>query len=80
MLTRKDYVAIAAGIADTMKTIRADVEAGLGGNIEADAVAMMIGDNLADYFAIDNPNFDRQRFLKAADLLDPIPSELFRVT
>jgi hypothetical protein len=78
-MTRKDFEAVAAGIADTMATIRADVDSGNGPAIEPDAVAMMIGDSLADYFATVNPRFDRARFLAAADLNDPIPSEAFHV-
>ena len=76
-MSRKDYQAIAAVLAETMATIRADVEAGNGADIEADAVVYMIGDGLAAYFAQDNPAFDRARFDKAADLNDPIPSEAF---
>lgn len=76
-MTRKDYKAIAAAIAETMAQIRSDVDAGLGGNIEADAVAMGIGEGIAAYCERDNPRFDKQRFLAAADLLDPIPSERF---
>lgn len=78
-MSRKDYVAVAAVIADTMSTIRADVEAGNGPDIEPDAVAMSIGHGLADIFAKDNPRFDRERFMAASDLNDPIPSEAFHV-
>jgi hypothetical protein len=76
-MSRKDYEAIAAVIAETMSTIRADVGAGSGPDIEADAVAMLIGEGIASYFAKENPRFDRAKFLTAADLDDPIPSESF---
>jgi hypothetical protein len=72
-----DYDAIAAVIAQTMTMIRDDVARGLGPNIEADAIAMDIGDNLARYFKSIDPAFDSAAFLSAADLLDPIPSEAF---
>jgi hypothetical protein len=78
-MSRKDYQAIAAVIADTMATIRADVAMGNGPDIEPDAVAMSIGHGIADYFAKDNPHFDRERFMAAADLNDPIPSDAFHV-
>lgn len=80
MLTRKDYEAIAAGIADVMATIRRDVEDGRGHLIEADAVALGIAENLARYFAQDNERFDRARFMTACDLDDLIPSEAFHTT
>lgn len=76
-MSRKDYVAIAAVIADTMASIRDDVKMGNGPDIEADAVALSIGYGIAAYFTKDNPRFDRERFFAAADLNDPIPSEAF---
>jgi len=77
-MTKKDYEAIAAGIAEVMSQIRLDVDAGWGHLIEADAVAIGIADNLAHYFAKDNPHFDKEEFLAASDVVNLIPSESFR--
>ena len=56
-MTRKDYVAVAARIRNI-----------LDGN-SANGVVLgvsMTAKALADVFALDNPRFDRERFLKAA--------------
>lgn len=57
MLTRKDYKAIA-------EIIKANT------NNECAAGAYNIGLELADYFAKDNPRFDKDKFLKACGLED----------
>jgi hypothetical protein len=76
-MTRKDYVAVAAAIHEVMTTIRADIAAGNGPDIEADAVALNIGYGLAAVFAADNPRFDRERFFTACDFDEAIPSEAY---
>ena len=53
-MTRKDYVLIA----DTLARFTADG----GDTIERDAIAY----DLADALALDNPRFDRRRFLVAS--------------
>lgn len=77
MLTKKDYVVIAEIISSTTlttmrssnKTIqeasmaqRACMRAGV------EATTSRISRNLADYFAQDNPRFDRSRFMQACGL------------
>lgn len=61
MLTRKDYKAIAAILAN-----QRDTQIGLGNlGIPLEVVADVASD-LADYMAQDNPNFDEQKFLDAS--------------
>lgn len=55
-MTRKDYVAIAAGI-------RAEVEA--GPNKNGSTALQRVAERIAEVMAQDNPRFDRARFLKA---------------
>ena len=57
-MSRKDYVAIAAAI-------RAEYEAVADGPALR-RVVEQTADRIADVFAADNPNFDRERFLRAA--------------
>lgn len=67
----------AAVLADVMRMIRADVELGVGGNIEADAVVLNVADGLAERFAGEEPGFDKEAFLAACDLDELIPQERF---
>ena len=60
MLSRKDYKAIAEIIANRFIDI-ADTAAGFAVRNNIDIIAR----KLADYFAADNPRFDRDRFMKA---------------
>ena len=56
MMTRKDYVAIAALIKHQRESAeRDDIQLGVE----------YIADSLAHFFKTDNPRFDRERFLKA---------------
>ena len=66
MMTRKNFEAIAAIVKD-------EVEATLPLSDPATIVGAAYGieelaKSLADYFASDNPNFDRRRFLTACGL------------
>lgn len=67
---------ISSIVRSAMASVRADVAAGRGPEIEPDAVAMHIAYGLADLFSYDR-KFNRQAFLAACDVLDPIPSEAF---
>jgi hypothetical protein len=77
-MEQQDYNAVAAILRETMATIRSDVELGLGAEIEADGPVLIIGEGLARYFSQIDPSFDRAAFERAADLLNPIPSEAFQ--
>ena len=61
MMTRKQFEAVAALIADKKDfgngTI--DYDAGM------ERMRLLVAEDLADYFADENPNFDRKRFLTA---------------
>lgn len=65
-MSRKDYVAVAEVLRETLATIREDESNGLGENIEPDAVVMNVAYGLARVYEADNPNFDRDRFINAA--------------
>jgi hypothetical protein len=68
-LSKKDYEAV-AGIVKRAREVAAnkaihEPNAWVGGaNIMSKAIAL----GVADYFAADNPRFDRVRFLKACGL------------
>ena len=62
MMSRKDFEAIAAVLADT----ETDFAYGDG---TAEWARDDIAERLADHFATVNPNFDRNRFLTASDAL-----------
>lgn len=68
---------IADAIADAMQTIREDVKAGRGADIEADAVLCTVEGNLLSVFSRLYPDFDKREFSRACDLIDLIPSEAF---
>lgn len=53
-MTRKDYVLIAAAIAEVASYSRGHA-----------FFARSVAENLADSFQADNPSFDRERFLQA---------------
>ena len=57
-MTRKHFVAIAAILANTRKTI---------GGVQAIDAIDSIQDQLADFLATQNGNFDRGRFNRAAE-------------
>lgn len=66
MMTRKNFEAIAA----IVKSNIPNAGTGTGYMFDENAAgqtyaAENIADELADYFATENPNFNRQRFLKA---------------
>ncbi len=66
MVTRKDYKAIAEIIeVNTEKHKQQGT-----GSLLCDTVRKSIALELADYFATDNPKFDRQKFLNACGLED----------
>ena len=63
MMTKKHFIAIAEIMTDAAYGLdrdTADVFPTSGKEMHADIVG-----RLSDYFADDNPNFDRDRFLKA---------------
>ena len=60
-MTRKDYIAIAAALNDTLLIDCPSVEF-LNG---AKAAAISASGRIADVLARDNPRFDRERFLTA---------------
>lgn len=74
MLTKKDFKAVAK-IFDSMKipeenfeAISSEYEFGL---LHGMALARdEIGNRLADYFATQNPRFDRERFMQACGLTE----------
>lgn len=62
MMSRKDYVEVAAGLAKVLDTYQ-------GRSEFHDSVRVAVGvvaDELADRFSLDNPRFDRDQFLGAA--------------
>ena len=59
-LSRKHYCAVAAILKDSATTEFAAVFP-----VSAEEMRGTIISNMADYFASDNPNFDRARFLTA---------------
>jgi len=68
MLTKKDFMMIATTIASHHDTIEAcDGDFYEGGRYDA---ANNIAWKLADYFATQNPRFDRSRFMKACGLTE----------
>ena len=60
-MTRKDYVAIAASIQATRKYFTPD-------SIEEQAAVDLVAKRIANTMEIDNPRFDRSRFLKACGI------------
>lgn len=69
-MSRKDYVAIAAAFRDSLGIYEGYAEYGveLDGDPQGHVLdALTVAANkIADVLANDNPNFDRERFLKAA--------------
>ena len=68
-LSRKHFEAVAR----ILESNNAPVEDSTPGFIEGweagrEAMRRDVANDLADYFATENPNFDRQRFLKACGL------------
>lgn len=61
MFTRQHYKAIAAIIKDCIEKHKS----GGFGSLLCDEVRKSLTSELADYFASDNPRFDRQKFLEA---------------
>jgi len=59
MMTRKDYVAIAAALKDARRPFDGDFGDGFAEGVDNAAV------ELAKVLAKDNPRFDRARFLNA---------------
>ena len=57
MLTKKHFIAVAKILRDRDLATE---------NLTQACVVMDIREDLADYFASDNPNFDRSRFIDAA--------------
>lgn len=55
MMTRKDYVATAEILSDVADVID-------------DVVLYALAKDFSDYFASDNPNFDRTRFFRAVGI------------
>lgn len=64
-LSRKHYEAIAAVVAEQAAEYAGSVEDFSAGGAWA---VEQTAKNLATYFAADNPNFDRQRFLAACQV------------
>ena len=66
-LSRKHYEAI-AGILASNTQPKTGYSAGFdeGWATGMEEMRQYVVDDLADYFATENPNFDRERFLKAA--------------
>lgn len=69
-MTRKDYVLLAEAIAQFTRDLDADdlittSEKGRAILSGERVAAQTIAHRLADLFALDNPRFDRSRFLKA---------------
>ena len=63
-LSKKNYEAVAAVLAGSKRT-GPELD---GWDLGYEAHRINIADDLADYFAADNPRFDRARFLKACGL------------
>jgi len=66
MFTRQHYEAIAGIFAKTIDP--GDRTDKISPNEYTYAVLESMGDDLADYFAKDNPRFDRKKFLEACGL------------
>jgi hypothetical protein len=64
-MSRKDYVALAASLHNAKDATREI----LGSH----SVLRYAAENIADVLAIDNPRFDRQRFLTAAGFVSADP-------
>ena len=62
MLTRKVFEQIATSVKKSVDKADTTLDANLYG------FAVEMADELADYFASDNPRFDRERFLDACGL------------
>lgn len=60
-MTRKDYVAIAAAVRDSLEHQAITIDYREGWN----AAASSIAHRLADTLALGNERFDRERFLRA---------------
>jgi hypothetical protein len=68
-LSRKHYCAVAAIIADKVAMFPNDAGASHV-QIVARAALAHVAQDLTDYFASDNPAFDRARFLAACKVID----------
>ena len=60
MLHKKDYTAIAMIL---NKAYRSELDQNLQTNIEG--IIDLIANGLSDYFTTDNPNFNKDKFIKA---------------
>jgi hypothetical protein len=67
---------VAEAVNETMQTIRADVAAGNGAAIEADAVLLIVAYAIVDKLGLGAQA--REEFLEACDLAELIPEEAFR--
>ena len=65
MFTRQHYKAIAEIIREQKEHVRV-----FTGHMMAEAACKDIAAQLADYFAKDNPRFDREKFLNACGITD----------
>lgn len=61
-MTRKDYRRIARVIADTLASYKAD-------NASPRATIYVLASTMAEELALDNPRFDRARFMRACGLI-----------
>jgi len=61
--TRQTYEMVAQCVRDVYNSLPSD-------NMYGDSVVTAIADNLAVHFHLDNPNFDRDRFIQACTLVN----------
>jgi len=59
-MTKRDFIAIAAAIRGTLDRSAPNLWPGI----------ILLANNIADYCAVANPRFDRERFMDAATLAD----------
>ena len=67
-LSRKHYEAVAGILADNWEDVPpgAEDDEAIAWDVGNNAAVEEIARRLAEYFATENPNFNRERFLKAA--------------
>lgn len=61
-MTKKNYIRIARAIADALQRENANPRATLN----------VLASRVADELALDNPRFDRPRFMRACGLITPL--------
>ena len=66
MLSRKHF----KKVAEIIKKIPAKLEINCEDIPIAEKTRRLIANDLADWFQLENPKFDRKRFLKACDLIN----------